>query len=211
VGNTAGFGNLTRPGIRFFTGDFSGDGRDDVLFYYAVDGNWWLGSHGGGQLHWGLAGNTAGFGNLTRPGIRFFTGDFTGDGREDVLFYYAGDNNWWLGSHSGGQLQWSLVGNTAGFGNLTRSGIRFFTGDFSGGGRDDVLFYYAGDNSWWLGHFDGGQLAWRLVGNTAGFGNMADGRPIWTGGFSADGRDEVLFFYPGDHNWWLGRPADVVS
>jgi hypothetical protein len=29
-----------------------------------------------------------------------------------MLFYYPGDGNWWLGSHNGNTLNWSLGGNT---------------------------------------------------------------------------------------------------
>ena len=31
-----------------------------------------------------------------------------------MLFYYAGDGNWWLGDIAAGQLTWSLHGNTYG-------------------------------------------------------------------------------------------------
>jgi hypothetical protein len=79
-----------------------------VLFYYPGDGNWWLGSHAGpgGQLQWSFAGNTLGFGQVW-DGRPFWTGDFNGDGRTDMLFHYPGDGNWWFGSHPGpgGQLQ----------------------------------------------------------------------------------------------------------
>ncbi|SEG73002.1 Matrixin [Nonomuraea solani] len=37
-----------------------------------------------------------------------------------------------------------------------------------------------------------------------GLGNLRDGRPLWTGDFSGQGKTEVLFYYPGDGNWWLG-------
>jgi hypothetical protein len=57
--------------------------------------------------------------NVRGPGINdgrpFWIGDFTGGGTADVLFYYPGDDNWWLGSVQNGQLNWTLVGNTAGF------------------------------------------------------------------------------------------------
>jgi len=36
-----------------------------------------------------------------------------------------------------------------------------------------------------------------------GFGNLADRRPFWTGDFNGDGKSEILFYYPGDRNWWL--------
>jgi hypothetical protein len=66
-------------------------------------------------LDWTLAGNTAGFGQAINDGRLYWIGDFTGGGTADVLFYYPGDDNWLLGSVQNGQLNWTLVGNTAGF------------------------------------------------------------------------------------------------
>lgn len=53
-----------------------------------------------------------GFGNLIDGQHPVWLGDFTGSGRTQVLFYYGGDGNWWLGDTANGQLGWSLVGNT---------------------------------------------------------------------------------------------------
>ena len=96
----SGFGDLG-DGRPFWVGRFSRADRDEMLFYYPGDDNWWLGSHDGNQLQWSLAGNTAGFGHGINDGRPFWTGDFNGNGRTDVLFYYPGDDNWWLGSHDG--------------------------------------------------------------------------------------------------------------
>jgi hypothetical protein len=82
-----------------------------------------------------------------------------------VLFYYPGDDNWWLGSIAGGQLTWQLVGNTAGFGDIWPGGS-FWTGYFSGVFRADVLFYAPWDGNWWKGTVTGQNLNWKLVGNT---------------------------------------------
>ena len=205
AGNTAGFGQVW-DGRPFWTGDFAGDGKTDVLFYYPGDKNWWLGRFdANGKLNWSLAGNTAGFGQVG-DGRPFWTGDFTGDGHREILFYYPGDKNWWLGRFdANGSLNWSLAGNTAGFGQVA-DGRPFWTGDFTGDGKTDVLFYYPGDKNWWLGRFDAnGSLNWNLAGNTAGFGQVGDGRPFWTGDFAGDGKIDILFYYPGDKNWWLGR------
>ncbi|MDP9372192.1 MAG: hypothetical protein M3Q65_07000 [Chloroflexota bacterium] len=203
AGNTAGFGQVW-DGRPFWTGNFSRADRSEVLFYFPGDRNWWLGTHDGGQLRWSFAGNTAGFGQVW-DGRPFWIGDFNGNGRADVLFHYPGDRNWWLGSHGGpgGQLQWSLAGNTAGFGNVA-DGRPFWVGNFSRPDRREILFYYPGDRNWWLGTHDGGQLRWSLAGNTAGFGQVWDGRPFWIGDFNGNGRADVLFYYPGDGNWWLG-------
>ena len=203
VGNTAGFGRLD-DGRPIWTGDFSGNGKTDLLFYYPGDNNWWLGEFDAqNQLTWSLAGNTAGFGQVW-DGRPFWIGDFDGNGKADVLFYYPGDSNWWLGTFNGDQLQWSFAGNTAGFGQLA-DGRPIWSGDFAGNGKTDVLFYYPGDNNWWLGQFDAqNQLTWNLAGNTAGFGQIWDGRPFWTADFDGNGKADVLFYYPGDGNWWLG-------
>ncbi|MEU5772247.1 M12 family metallopeptidase [Streptomyces venezuelae] len=198
VGDTSGFGD-SMDGRPFWTGDFTGGGRTEIMFHYPGDQNWWLGTITNGQLNWSLVGNTAGFGDVTRN--PFWTGDFLGNGRTHMLFHYPGDQNWWSGSVAGGQLNWSLVGNTAGFGDVTHN--PFWTGDFTGGGRTEIMFHYPGDQNWWLGTITNGQLNWSLVGNTAGFGDVTH-NPFWTGRFTGDSRTNLLFHYPGDQNWWLG-------
>jgi hypothetical protein len=207
AGNTAGFGQVA-DGRPFWKGDFNGDGRDDILFYYPGDDNWWLGTFdSAGNLGWTLAGNTAGFGHRINDGRPFWAGNFQGLGKEQILFYYPGDDNWWLGTFSAvGNLTWKLVGNTAGFGHGINDGRPFWIGEFQGLDKDQVLFYYPGDDNWWLGTFDGsGNLTWKLAGNTAGFGHgINDGRPFWVGDFSGVDARQMLFYYPGDDNWWLG-------
>lgn len=202
VGNTAGFGDLG-DGRPIWCANFTGSGGTDVLFYFPGDSNWWLGEFSGTSLNWRLVGNTAGFGNL-HDGRPIFIGDFSGSGGTDVLFYSPGDSNWWLGTLDANALTWHLVGNTAGFGLLTdRRPI--WTGYFSTTGRPQVLFYSPGDGNWILGTLDGNlQLGWSLAGNTNGFGQLNDGRPIWITDLDQDLRDNVLFHYPGDNNWWLG-------
>ena len=105
------------------------------------------------------------------PGVwtgvdRSSVGSFTGAGRDELLYYWAG------------------FGNTA--------GDPTWTGDFTGSGRSEVLFYSPGDQNWWLGTFNGTTLSWNLAGNTRGFGNTA-GDPTWTGDFTSNGHADVLF------------------
>jgi len=118
---------------------------------------------------------------------------------------FANNQLWNVLQGGEGPLNWQRAGNTAGFGQIA-DGRPFWTGNFDGQGGDDILFYFPGDQNWWLGRFDGnGALNWQRAGNTAGFGQVADGRPFWTGNFDGQGGDDILFYFPGDHNWWLGR------
>jgi hypothetical protein len=142
-------------------GPFTGSGHTELLFYYPESGQWWLGSFSNQQLHWRLADNTAGFGNLLQ-GHKFWVGNFTSLQQLDLLFYYPGDGNWWLGRFTQTRLNWKLVGNTAGFGNLA-DGRPFWTGNFTGSGRTDLLFFSPRDNHWWLGYFVGTHLQWTLA------------------------------------------------
>lgn len=205
VGNTAGFGHAINDGRPFWTGDFRGTGRAEVLFYYPGDDNWWIGSFDGTNLTWSLAGNTAGFGHGINDGRPFWIGRFVQADRDSVLFYYPGDDNWWVGTFIGNSLTWAFAGNTAGFGHGINDGRPFWIGRFVYAGQDSVLFYYPGDDNWWLGTWSGGQLAWSFAGNTSGFGHgISDGRPFWVGRFLQAGRSGVLFYFPGDGNWWNG-------
>jgi Thermolysin metallopeptidase, alpha-helical domain/Thermolysin metallopeptidase, catalytic domain len=209
VSQSAGFGNLLDGQHPVWIGDFTGVGHAQIMFYYAGDGNWWLADMVNGQLQWSLVSQTAGFGNLIDGQHPIWIADFTGVGHAQIMFYYAGDGNWWLADMIGGQLQWSLVSQSAGFGNLLDGQHPVWIADFKGAGHAQIMFYYAGDGNWWLADMINGQLQWSLVSQTAGFGNLLDGQhPIWIADFTSSGHAQIMFYYAGDGNWWL---ADLVG
>jgi hypothetical protein len=133
------------------TGDFNGDGRDDVLWRRDSGSiTDWLGQANGGFVindanalqwvpsDWQIAGS----------------GDFNGDGRDDVLWRRDdGSITDWLGKANGGftindsqALQW-----------VPRDWQIAGTGDFNGDGRDDILWRRDdGSVTDWLGQADGG-------------------------------------------------------
>jgi hypothetical protein len=134
-------------------GDFDGDGRIELLFYYARDDNWWLGRHDGNQFQWANVSNTSNFGNLLTGSHRIWTGDFDGDGRTEVLFHYSRDGNWFLGDFNGARIDWTQVSNTAHFGNLFDGRHLVLIADLDGDGSHEVLFQHTTDGNWWLGRW----------------------------------------------------------
>ena len=132
------------------TGDFNGDGRDDVL-WRGDDGTVreWL-----GQADGSLAGNI-GHVNVN-PGLGWHlvgTGDFNGDGNDDIL--WRGDDGTvreWLGQDDG-----SFADNIAHVNVnpvLGWNGVGI--GDFDGDHRDDILWRNdQGTVREWLGQADG--------------------------------------------------------
>ncbi len=162
------FGGFLGASDAFYPGDFNGDGKEDILLYSGSDGNFWLGTSNGTTLTFTNVSASGGFGNLLDGKHSIRIGDYNGDGKTDVGFYSAPDGNWWLGISSGTALTWSGAGNTSGFGDLLDGSHAFYDGDFNGDGKADVLFFYNGDQSLWLGASSGTSLAWSNVGERVG-------------------------------------------
>ncbi|MCW1429995.1 FG-GAP-like repeat-containing protein [Novosphingobium sp. JCM 18896] len=180
------------------TGDFNGDGRDDVL-WRNDSGQFsdWL-----GQANGGFVSNDANA--LTTVATNWHvvgTGDFNGDGRDDVLWRNdSGQFSEWLGQANGG-----FVNNDAKASrNVPTSWKVAGTGDFNGDSRDDVL--WRNDNGTltnWLGQADGSFLVNDAKASTV---VPTSWQVAGTGDFNGDGRDDVLWRNSaGAVSDWLGR------
>lgn len=199
VGNAAGFGDIA-DGRPFWRGYFSALDREQVLFYYPGDGNWWVGTLNNNQLTWQNAGNTAVYGNMA-DGRPLLMADFDGTARHVFLSFNPAQNNWMLGTMASGTLVWSVV--TGGSNYIPLPGTRFFSGYFRGVFQADVLAYSPLELTWRIGTLVNGKLVWNVVGNSAQFGNLADGRALVGGRFTAAAAG-ILFQSPQDASWQLG-------
>ena len=177
------------------SGDFNGDGRDDILFRHSsgtiMD---WLGQTNGSFV------NNYGNSSWLNTSWQFAgTGDFNGDGRDDVLLRLdSGTIMNWLGQTNG-----SFVNNYANSSWLNPEWQMVASGDFNGDGRDDVLFRNSnGLYMDWLGQTDGS-----FVNNYA---NASWLNSSWsltaTADFNGDGKDDLLFRNTnGTIMNWLGQ------
>jgi FG-GAP-like repeat/FG-GAP repeat len=139
------------------TGDFNGDGRADVLFQN-TDGTVtdWLGRADGT-----FTGNAGKFSvNIGAAWHVVGTGDFNGDGYDDILWRSDGGIvHDWLGQANG-----AFHGNVANL-NITvpADWVIAATGDYNGDGYSDVLWRNMdGTLQDWLGQSNGG-----FIGNVA--------------------------------------------
>ena len=136
------------------TGDFNGDGRDDIL-WRNEDGQLsnWLGQPNGGFT----ANNANAASTVSTAWSVVGTGDFNGDGRDDIL--WRNDNGQlsnWLGQANGGFV--ANDANAAAF--VPTAWTVVATDDYNGDGRDDILWRHTdGTLSNWLGTASGGFIA----------------------------------------------------
>ncbi|MDP5317328.1 FG-GAP-like repeat-containing protein [Streptomyces poriferorum] len=149
----AGWYNAAK--MKFATGDYNADGRDDIAVFYGYpDGKVKL-----------LTFPSAADGTFTEPtkdgwesatGWSFdrasiFSGDFNGDGRDDIATWYDyGDGHDTVIGFNPSQADGDF-GNrhdmwTVPAGNYTRDQMQMATGDFNGDGLDDLATIYGYDD-----------------------------------------------------------------
>jgi hypothetical protein len=195
---------------QFVVGDFTGDGKDDVVLYNTKDFTMgYLGlyrSDGVGLTNVALYSGAVGPWQL-KPSDRVYLTDYTGDGKKDVVIFNTIDWAWdllglfrsdgtaltYTWRHDGGivSVQPPLAGIF-----YTNSNDKLFFGDFDGDGKEDAYIY---NNTDWgvpsLGMLKSVGTAYTLVARYDG------GVPGWNFG----SKDQVAV---GDVNG--DKKADLV-
>ncbi|GHA95401.1 FG-GAP-like repeat-containing protein [Streptomyces termitum] len=195
------------------SGDFNGDGRDDIMAWYSY-------AVGNDSLFTFTANVKGGFnapfvstqlpaGSWYVEHSKFVTGDFNGDGRDDLaaLYGYANGDlkmHTFLAQSNGGFAQSSLqswAANGTTWGSFAQTGVQ--AGDFNGDGLDDVSF--------WYDYADGRDSLFKLPaladrsgkfasGSTRALDIAADnwyykGAQYVPGDYNGDGKDDIGSFY----------------
>ena len=183
------------------TGDFNGDARADLLWRNPTTGEItnWL-----GQANGSFVGNDTNFYTTIPTSWQVVgTGDFNGDGRDDLLWRNGstGQTTNWLAQANG-----SFVGNDANaLSTIGTSWQVAATGDFNGDNRSDILWRdNTGAMTTALGQANGG-----FAGNSANFWTTisTSWQIVGSGDFNGDGRDDILWRNPttGEITNWLGQ------
>jgi hypothetical protein len=165
-------------------GDFSRDGREDLIAREASTGKLWL-YPGTGT---GSLGSRKLLGSGGWNGMRHITafGDLTGDARSDLIAIEKSTGKLWLypGTSTGTLGSRKLLGSGGWNGMNALMGV----GDMNGDGRADLYARESATGKLWLYPGRSGALGSRvLVGS--GWNAMANFLPV--GDFSGDGRPDL--------------------
>jgi hypothetical protein len=172
--------------------DLNGDGRADIFWWYAPNGN---------TADWLMNGTTKAQSAIVEVSPLQWRavgiGDFDGDGKADILWRHTetGQNAIWFMNGlvkrlgviiEGAPLVWDVVG----------------VADFNGDGKADIL--------WRTNDGSGQDAMWLMNGSTKTLGSIIEGAPgrwkvVGTGDFDGDGKADILWRDPqtGEDAMWL--------
>ncbi len=185
------FGGWSEPAgwTDVMTGDFTGDGIDDVVGRDNA-GNWWLAKttpSGFNTVLYGSFAAASGWQDI-------HSGDFNGDGLLDVIGRTSA-GTWFIGANTGSGFVNQAFG---GWAPIEWRDVQ--VGDFNGDGHPDVAGRTA-TGQWWVGENTGTTLSNRLY--TSWYEGVG-WNDVTTGDFNGDGRLDILG-RTDSGQWWVAQ------
>lgn len=136
-------------------GDYDGDGEDDLLCQSTSTGTVWVDLAWSGQLNgtnWSRAG-----GWCSSAMQRLHTGDFDGDGRDDLLCHDLDSGNLWVDlANASGEFHGTNFTTGGDWCSADTQQLR--VGDFDADGDDDLLCHDHIDGRMWVDHAEPGTI-----------------------------------------------------
>ncbi len=184
----------TPGGDTGLSGDFTGDGRDELARFDEATGEW-------------TVRRSTTLGTVTERWGRFSTrtgwsahvvGDFDGDGRDDIASFHPRSGNWVVSRSTGSGFSTSVWNSFS-----TGSGWHtHLAGDFDGDGRDDIASFHPRSGNWVVSRSTGSGFSssvWTTFNSGAGWGTHL------VGDFTGNGQDDLASFHERLGRWVVTR------
>lgn len=181
------------------SGDFNGDGKDDIIGFGNTEVKVGLSSGSNFSYSTWTTSFTYGNGGTTEDLYPRKIGDFNGDGKDDILGF--GNTLTYVGLSNGSSFSTSGFTPSSYFTyseGFTNPNLPRFVGDFNGDGKDDIIGFghsttsvgISTGNSFNVSGWSGGAS---FSTTTGGFSDY-DKYPRMIGDFNGDGKDDVIGF-----------------
>ncbi|WP_430498449.1 LamG-like jellyroll fold domain-containing protein [Micromonospora trifolii] len=181
--------------------DFSGDGKPDLLWRNASDGNLYM-LNGNGAGGW-VSSTPVKIGPIVSAAdLMVYSKDFSGDGKPDIIYRNSTDKNLYLlkGNGSGGWLSATptLIGP-----NVSAANLLVSPGDFDGDGKADVIYRSSADNNLYMlrGNGSGGWLSTTATRIVTGWSSAK--ALLSAGDFDGDKLADLLYLKSTDNDMYL--------
>ncbi|HEX3047611.1 MAG TPA: PKD domain-containing protein [Bacillota bacterium] len=189
--------------MKWFTGDFNGDGKTDF-------GKLW---NDGGfvtvDIHISTGSSFVMQRWATRQGsysesMKWFTGDFNGDGLTDLAKFWGENGNWTVDVHLSKGTSFMMQRWATQQGGYWE-GQQWFVGDFNGDGATDFTKFWASGQSYWADVHRANPAAGnftmqRWVTDSCN-GYFEDVRKWFPGDFNGDGQCDLIHIGSWVHSW----------
>ncbi len=202
--------NVAANGYKFLSGDFNGDGKDDLIHLVSPDyAHVWL-SRGDGtySIRPRFPDNDY---DLSANNYNIQTGDFDGDGRTDLIHLVSPSEVRVFLSNGDGTFRIGPSWNP-GY-DISYNNYKVFIIDADGDGRSDVL-HFANDTfvRIWLSNGDGMFRKLDRFPETDDYALSQNAYAFTTGDFNGDGKTDLIHFVDRDSvRVWLNKGDGTFS
>jgi hypothetical protein len=176
------------------TGDFTGDGHDDIVGRVLQSGEWWVavsnGSNGFTTSRWAVWSP-----NVTWVDVK--VGDFDGDGKMDIVGRVLRSGEWWVGASTGSSFttsKWATWSTS-----VTWADVQ--VGDFDGDGKADIAGRALQSGEWWVGLSSGSSFT---ASKWATWSPAVTWVDVRVGDFNGDGKADITGRVLQSGEWWTG-------
>lgn len=176
------------------TGDFTGDGKTDIIGRDLSSGTWWVGVSNGTGFTTSLWATW----NPNATWVDVHVGDFNHDGKADIVGRYLQGGQWWVGLSTGSSFATSLWATW----NPNVTWVDAHVGDFNGDGSSDITARWLQGGQWFVGLSNGSSAFTAALWTT--WSPAVTWVDVQVGDFNGDGKDDIAGRVSQNGQWWLG-------
>jgi len=196
--------DVPRGMVEFTTGDFDGNGKQDMIVTSRF-GSIWAYSKGRGLWDEAVAGMTVyRRWDLPLNSVKYTVGDFDGNFKHDLIVTVPAGSYWFFAGAAKGYFDTKYTRTDLPYGT-----VDYATGDFDGGGKSDVIITNANGSFWY--YFNGFDAQGFAIWNTQyQRTDLTRGSVMYTiGDFNKDLKRDVVITVAGGSYWYYSTGLDT--